>query len=219
MHSESMSMNQFVTDVQKDLQKHLSRMYPDTRVVQQEVKKVQGESYRGLMIRQDGHEAAPVFNVEKLYDQLSTRSYDSVLGDLIRQAVEHIENPLNVVPEEFMDYGFMKDKLMAQVISLQDNAERLTEIPHQEMKDMAVIYRFMLGEDNRRGVMSVTVTNAIKKMISLLGRCSNNLNQYARKANQTGSIYWADIQDLKERLNEIYDMAEKILIRLNALQG
>ena len=59
----------------------------------------------------------------------------------------------------------------------------------------------------------------IKKMISLLGRCSNNLNQYARKANQTCSIYWADIQDLKERLNEIYDMAEKILIRLNALQG
>ena len=59
----------------------------------------------------------------------------------------------------------------------------------------------------------------IKKMISLLGRCSNNLNQYARKANQTGSIYWADIQNLKERLNEIYDMAEKILVRLNALQG
>ncbi len=59
----------------------------------------------------------------------------------------------------------------------------------------------------------------IKKMISLLGRCSINLNQYARKANQTCSIYWADIQDLKERLNEIYDMAEKILTRLNALQG
>ena len=51
-----------------------------------------------------------------------------------------------------------------------------------------------------------------------LSRCSNNLNQYARKANQTGNIFWADIQDLKERLNEIYDLTEKILIRLNALQ-
>ena len=58
----------------------------------------------------------------------------------------------------------------------------------------------------------------IKKMIALLGRCSNNLNQYARKANQTGNIYWTDIQDLKERLSEIYDLTEKILIRLNALQ-
>ena len=58
----------------------------------------------------------------------------------------------------------------------------------------------------------------IKKMTSLLGRCSNNLNQYARKANQTGSIYREDIMDLRIRLNQIYDMAEKILVRLNTLQ-
>ena len=58
----------------------------------------------------------------------------------------------------------------------------------------------------------------LKKLTSLLGRCSNNLNQYARKANQTGSIYEEDILDLKKRLNEIYDLTEKILIRLNALQ-
>ncbi len=58
----------------------------------------------------------------------------------------------------------------------------------------------------------------VKKMTSLLGRCSNNLNQYARKANQTGSIYREDILDLKKRLDQIYDMAEKILTRLNELQ-
>ena len=89
MYSESMTMNQFMTDMRRDLEERLSRMYPDTRVIQQEVKKVQGESYRGLMIRQNGHQASPVFNVEQLYDQLSSRSYESVLGDLLRQAVEH----------------------------------------------------------------------------------------------------------------------------------
>ena len=113
MYSESMTMNQFMTDMRRDLEERLSRMYPDTRVIQQEVKKVQGESYRGLMIRQDGHQASPVFNVEQLYDQLSSRSYESVLSDLVQKVVEQIENPLNVVPEEFMDYGFMKDKLIS----------------------------------------------------------------------------------------------------------
>ena len=58
----------------------------------------------------------------------------------------------------------------------------------------------------------------LKKMIGLLGRCSNNLNQYAKKANQTGSIYEEDIRDLRNRLDQIYDLAEQILIRLNALQ-
>ena len=43
----------------------------------------------------------------------------------------------------------------------------------------------------------------IQKLTSLLGICSNNLNQYARKANETDCIYMADIEDLRERLNEI----------------
>lgn len=58
----------------------------------------------------------------------------------------------------------------------------------------------------------------IRKMTSLLGRCSSNLNQYAKKANETGSIYEEDIRDLQERLEKIYAQTEKILIRLNALQ-
>ena len=49
-------------------------------------------------------------------------------------------------------------------------------------------------------------------------RCSGNLNQYAKKANQTGSIYARDITDLRVRLDQIYDQTERILAALNALQ-
>ena len=58
----------------------------------------------------------------------------------------------------------------------------------------------------------------IRKMTSLLSRCSNNLNQYAKKANETGSIYEEDIRDLQKRLEKIYAQTEKILMQLNALQ-
>ena len=43
----------------------------------------------------------------------------------------------------------------------------------------------------------------MKEMVSLLRRCSNNLNQYAKRANETGSIYAEDIQDLQARQSEI----------------
>ena len=43
----------------------------------------------------------------------------------------------------------------------------------------------------------------VKEMVSLLRRCSNNLNQYAKRANETGSIYEADIKDLQARFDEI----------------
>ena len=43
----------------------------------------------------------------------------------------------------------------------------------------------------------------VREMVSLLRRCSNNLNQYAKRANETGSIYLADLNDLQERMQNM----------------
>ena len=58
----------------------------------------------------------------------------------------------------------------------------------------------------------------IREMTTLLRRCSNNLNQYAKRANATGSIYAEDIKDLQERLDEIWDLQKKLLKKLAELQ-
>lgn len=57
----------------------------------------------------------------------------------------------------------------------------------------------------------------IKELLRLLRICSNNLNQYAKKANGIGKIYQADIKDLQNRLDEIWEQARKILIILSAI--
>ena len=54
----------------------------------------------------------------------------------------------------------------------------------------------------------------LKELIRLLRICSNNLNQYAKKANETGSIYLADIQDLQVRLDDLWQAAKVLLVRL-----
>ncbi len=51
----------------------------------------------------------------------------------------------------------------------------------------------------------------IQEMIRLLRICSNNLNQYARRANETGSIYAADVDDLRARLDSLWDGMDKLL--------
>lgn len=58
----------------------------------------------------------------------------------------------------------------------------------------------------------------VKEMVSLLRRCSNNLNQYAKRANETGSIYEADIRDLQVRFDQIWDVGKEILLRLSSIQ-
>ena len=57
----------------------------------------------------------------------------------------------------------------------------------------------------------------IRELVSLLRRCSNNLNQYAKKANENGSIYAEDIRDLQTRLDEIWESAKEIMARLAAI--
>ena len=58
----------------------------------------------------------------------------------------------------------------------------------------------------------------VKEMVSLLRYYSNNLNQYAKRANENGSIYAEDIRDLQSRQNEIWEIAKEILARLATIQ-
>lgn len=53
--------------------------------------------------------------------------------------------------------------------------------------------------------------SGIQEMIRLLRICSNNLNQYARRANETGNIYAADIEDVRTRLDELWEGMDKLL--------
>lgn len=58
----------------------------------------------------------------------------------------------------------------------------------------------------------------VKELVSLLRRCSNNLNQYAKRANEIGNIYEADIKDLQERLDKIWDGMKDVLVHLSSIQ-
>ena len=52
----------------------------------------------------------------------------------------------------------------------------------------------------------------IQEMVRLLRICSNNLNQYAKRANETGSVYAADVEDLRTRLDGLWDGMDKLQI-------
>ena len=56
------------------------------------------------------------------------------------------------------------------------------------------------------------------QMIALLRNATNNLNQVAKKANSTGSIYGADIADMQAKQDEIWETAKEILARLATIQ-
>ena len=57
----------------------------------------------------------------------------------------------------------------------------------------------------------------LRRMSYLLQNCSNNLNQYAKRANECGKVYAADMEDLRQRLDELIEIGRQILSRLAEL--
>ena len=58
----------------------------------------------------------------------------------------------------------------------------------------------------------------VSTISSLLRRCSNNLNQYAKRANETGSIYAEYIRDLQILLEEIWERQRALLTKLSSVR-
>lgn len=58
----------------------------------------------------------------------------------------------------------------------------------------------------------------VKEVIRLMRINSNNLNQYVKKANETGSIYLEDIKELKQKQEELWERLSDILDRLSMIR-
>ena len=71
------------------------------------------------------------------------------------------------------------------------------------------------------GISSLTAymmdLSDLKEVLRLLQISGNNLNQYAKKANKTGSIYHEDIEELRTNQKEILQEMRKVLDRLTAI--
>ena len=57
----------------------------------------------------------------------------------------------------------------------------------------------------------------LKEMVSLLRYSSNNLNQLTKRVHETGRIYDADLEDLRQSHERLWDAARDILSALAKL--
>ena len=57
----------------------------------------------------------------------------------------------------------------------------------------------------------------LKELVSLMRRSSNNLNQLTRKVHETGRVYDADLEDISQRQEQLWEGVEEILTQLSKL--
>ena len=119
------------------------------------------ETYEAITVRGEDDQVGVNLNVTRMYEAM--QEGDSYL-DVFQKAAETIERGLEQMPEfnitKFQNYEQMKDTLVMEVVSIEGNQELLSNVPHDKIEDMAVIYRFeVMGNEDGRG--TVLVTNAL----------------------------------------------------------
>ena len=58
---------------------------------------------------------------------------------------------------------------------------------------------------------------SVREMVRLLSNATNNINQIAKRANETGSVYAADLNEIRGRYDELWGQAKEILKKLSAI--
>ena len=58
----------------------------------------------------------------------------------------------------------------------------------------------------------------LREMVSLLRRSSNNINQLAKRMNETGRVYAADMDDILQNQERLWQAASDILTHLAAIK-
>ena len=95
-------------------------------------------------------------------------------------------------------------------------------------EELAMIEQKMaqLGTSNREAYLRKMASDGyvvrlelpeLKELVSLMRRSSNNLNQLTRRVHETGRIYDADLEDISQRQEALWDGVHTILTQLAKL--
>jgi hypothetical protein len=76
------------------------------------------------------------------------------------------------------------------------------------IKNKGAFYRKMLID----GVVVNTDLSAIKEVTVAINRIGTNINQIARRANQTGRVYADDLKDIDKKVEEIWQLLKSTLL-------
>lgn len=124
-------------------------------------------SYDALSVTPEGSRIGVNANLSAICEAIDDgQSYSEVVARAADSIIAGIENTPEINVEDLTNYDEMKSKLAMEVVSADRNAEMLENVPHEQMEDMAVVYRLILDQDSEER-SSVLVTNDLMEQFGI----------------------------------------------------
>ena len=117
------------------------------------------ESYEAMTVTPEGSNIGMNMNLEVFAEAYESGvPFDEIVEQVTRKIEAHLENMPTFDVAQLVDYEQMKEKISMEVVAIDRNEDLLAKVPHQEMEDMAVVYRFVMESDDT-GRASILITN------------------------------------------------------------
>lgn len=117
---------------------------PDTAVYIESIKKNNGITMEGLVIRKPGLNISPTIYLNSYYHQyLEGISLKQIVQDIL--FIYHRNVPsVNFNIDDFVDFSKVKSQIIYKLVNYEKNRSLLKDIPHVPYLDLAIIFQFML---------------------------------------------------------------------------
>lgn len=109
--------------------------------------------------------------------------------------------------------GMAREEIIFTRVSKKEKKEIMERMKELDMVNLSNYMRLMALKG---AIMNVDLSD-LNEAVRLMRINSNNLNQYTKKANETGNIYKKEMDILKEQQEDIWEMLKAIAERLSMI--
>lgn len=156
-----MNHEEFKENLANDVKEQMEARSGSEVTVETRTVEKMNETYDALTVKPEDSIIGVNLNITKLYEEYEDgKDFENIVKDAAEVADNALSNRPDFNLEAFKDYDSMKDKLAVEVVSAERNKDLLETVPHKDIEDMAVVYRFVLG-DTQAGTGSILVTNQL----------------------------------------------------------
>jgi hypothetical protein len=192
-----MDYEQFKVAFAEDLKTNLQKLGIEADVSEHHIEKL-NDSYEALSVTPKGSSIGVNANLDEIFHAIERgRDYNEVLSGVTESLKGSLEHMPKLQVSDLTNYAEMKNKLAMEVVSAERNAKMLQNVPHEQMEDIAVVYRLVLNS-SKGASSTVLVTN---DLMDKFGITHEQLHDDAMK--NAPLIRPAEIKGMEETLNEM----------------
>lgn len=174
-----MDYQKFQETIMEQIKEYLPEQYQQSEIDIKAVNKNNNLKLDGLTIRLPEENVTPTIYLNQYYEQHQLgREMEEILSEIAELRGLH-DVKENMTVEQFVDFDQVKDKIMFQVIGAKSNEAQLSTMPHRKETDMAIIYRIMVGREEK--IATAQISNA---MMEQMGTDENTLYAAALENTQ-----------------------------------